>query len=342
MRSAFAILLIPILMVSSFVLLLLRAVDTSVLDGDFMAETLRKNDPHAMLRAIARQQIDQAELPIPYVTKQELFDLLVATIRAPWLNEQLGVAIHALRDWFDAPVGSPLSLAVDLRDPKEHLTTNLTAFIERKAAALPACTPTTPEGELCLPPGTTSKEFVASLSDQGLDLAKLIESLPNTIDLARPTEQLQAFVRGEGARPNEFPDLTEQLRPAQEAFQRAHRIIGGAWLMLAGLFALELALTARGRQRFLAWLGVVLVCVSVLPLVAGLLSPWAYQTFVVQNLHVGPEAPVELQDFVVRFLEDVRQAIFGSLLLWGALAGIVGLALIIDAKVLMHPRSARR
>ncbi len=358
MRTFLAIMLLVVLIPTVFVVALVTSIQTNLLQASFFKGILA----HERVYDLAFQEADRRILAFsladnPIVTGADVQTLVPKIIAKPWLQMTVEGVLDQFFAWLRDPSDQPLRLLVDLRDPKERIVREAEPLFVAKLAAIPVCTTReSKEGALCRPAALTLDAYRQQLLHAGFDIPGLVKQLSDTVDVAQP-EKIQLFATA--GLPGQQPASSspeEQTPPGpssakgqnnfsiermKQGYQMLPRIIGYAWLAVAVLVLLYFLLILRGLRRTVRWVGVLFVCVGVLPLATALASRPVLNRLIEPNLRLTGDA-AQFAPTVFDAIEYARGTLFGPLLVGGLALVVLGTADIVVSFFLPHAKKIFR
>lgn len=186
MRTAGSILLLIVLVPATVVVLVVSSLQQNVLTAKFLKHELAERRAYAIAESQASEQIGKLKLnDLPIVTA-DLQTLVTRVFPARWLQQSVERTLDRTFAWFNGPVGTTLSLPIDLSGPKAELIPGVDALIESAIPRMKECPKQRAPDELCRVPNMTITQVKDILKLGGVDLASVTTQLPDSFDLANP------------------------------------------------------------------------------------------------------------------------------------------------------------
>lgn len=333
MRSVLAIFLLVVLVPAFFIVFLVTSVRVNLLQATFLKTTLAKERVYTLVLQAAQDKLGEFRLEEnPFLKPEDLRTILARVITEGWLQVTVEQTLDRAFAWFNDPSPAPLTLPIDLRDPKQRLTAELSQLLDQQLATFPTCPPNSKEGELCRPANISDEQIREMIKQSGFEPAELLKQLPDTLDLTKPHET-QFSLNDETNKPDKQPekqkdpdeDLLPKLQRLKGIYHQGLSILRFSYFVLGALIAGYIALVIRGIRRTVRWLGALLVTLGVAPLAAALASQPLLRQYLIPQLRF----PDELATFapaVFGAIFDVQRAIFQPLLMWGMILVSIGAA----------------
>lgn len=344
MRRALAVFILILLVPLSVVVLLAHAVNTSVLNPQFLKRTLAQE--HVYDVALAESQRRLATIPIDHslLTGADVTTLIPKVISAPWLQQTVETVIDAASVWLEQPSGTFPALTLDLREPKQELSAELGRLVDERFDALPVCERRIPEaGELCQPADATQDQLRAQREQLRGNFANLLRTVPDTLDLAaiQGAQLPRGTIQPDGQPSPTVPQVDENLQSVKAAYQQFRRGLMIATGVLAALLIVYILLILRGPKRTLRWIGAAALALAVLPLAIVLASAPVVTDVLLPKLQLPPDfAPIRPAVFAL--IEDVRAGLMNPLLVWGIAMVVLGTGSLVAATIFGRRRTPAR
>lgn len=340
MRTACSTFLIILLIPATLLLFLVLSLRMNVLTPEFLKHELSARGAYV----IALHQIDSALMNVQLdahlpLTNTDLENLTKRVVTPLWLQGSVeGVIDHSFA-WLKSPLDIPLSLPIDLHEPKTALFSGIDTLIEEKIKNLPECSKSGQSAQLCKTPGLTPAHLKEMIKSGGIDLVKIKSQFPETFDLANPVLPVIAFgdttakeiAANQAALTQQVTEITGRANEAKTHYHDFLRYALFALAVYALIVLCYALLNSSSWYRFLQSTGILFTTIGILPTIVGALSTQIMERVLLPNLNLDPNLPSDVQNVIPLFIRDIEHALFSPILLTGILLLVVGFILIVSA-----------
>ena len=339
MRNFISILLIVVFVPATLVTLLVFSLKTNVLTPGFLKRELSKNNVYALATSEIDEHVRKLKIDPQYpITHDEIINLIHQVFPETWVQQRLERIIDDFFAWWHTPVGTPLTLPIDIQQPKAGLFHRLDELLAEKISLLQPCPRSprrdqSPEG-ICLFAGLTVTQAKEAIKHAGVDLVTLQTRLPDVIDLINP--DFSALVGpSEETNPESLRAKNQEImNKLNQAKARYHQFL---WYYAFGIMTLAImilgyaALQLKNWRRFARWLGILAVAIGLLPLTIGMASQPLLEQQLIPQIRFDAKMPAEVQTALLSILRDVQRTWFTPILWIGFALVVVGLTGIIGS-----------
>ncbi len=332
MRKSLSILLLLVLMPAVAVMSLIFSFKANVFKADFIKEELSSSQIYSILEDSLATSFSSSDIvgALP-LSKEVLNDISRRAISASWLKSSAEGTIDDYFKWVDEPNNTPLSLPVDLSDPKREFFSGLDYSLGEWLNDLPNCTiKMIMNKEFCRQPGMNVAQIKDLLKLESIDLVAIQGQVPDKIDLADPNIPVITLTDGK-----DF-DLAKEISPfiqflikEKDVYNRIVKNYSYAAIACFVLILLYLILNIKGLKRFLRWFGIMFVSFSVLPLVMDFASRRIIEKTILANQSLSSGSGIALSSVLPGIIRDFRAAEFSLVLAAGIASLVIGIALIV-------------
>lgn len=363
MRTASSILLLIILVPVTVVLFVVWSLKTNLLTAQFLKHELAARNVYGIVEDQLSKQIATLKLENLPIATTDIQTLAQRVIPATWLQQSVETILDRSFGWFNGPLGTTLSVPIDLRGPKAAITPALDTLIASAIPRLPECPKKGVASELCRTPDVTVATVKDMLKTSGIDLTSVIAQLPDSLDLANPVlpsiklgqdskttqqekaedvaaqrnPQKQQEEAAAGA-PKQEETLQQkarrhvvgQLTSAKEKYHQGLQYWADALIGYAVLLLLYFLVNMKGWKRITRWTGILFLTIGILPLAVSIATKQLMERLLLPGLHLE-KLPFEAQTAIPAAIRDAQSAIFFSILVISATTVVVGIGTLVAA-----------
>lgn len=355
LRRVVAILLLPALCVLVLAFLLGSTFNETLLRGAFLKSELRQVNAYdvavgqltSLVSTIGKS--DQSSEESFNISSLGLEPVIQAIVTPAWLQREVEQNLDHLDRWLNHK--KPLVLQVNTADRKPILQAQLRLWLEQKISSLPKCSLQEFQRRLqaekdinafCRPPGLTVDTLLAQLKDSGIDVDTFIAALPDETDLLQPQTSLQPFFEKLGQpsspQPNELKKVSDQLERVREYVRTGRNYLFLTFVAILVLLGIEILLMAHGKKTVVRWMSVLLSATAVLPLVVGVAGYVAGRTVIPAQVPLENLSP-EIRTAVLALAQNIMDAVFLPLIIYGVVVIIISMGLKITSKFLRDEKA---
>lgn len=352
MRNVGSIFLLIILVPITLAVFLVWSLKTNLLTAQFLKNELTARNVYSVVEDQLSKQIATLKLENLPIATADIQTLAQQVLPASFLQQSVETILDRSFGWFNGPLGTTLSIPIDLRGPKAAITPALDTLIASAIPKLPECPKKGVASELCRTPDVTVATVKDMLKTSGVDLTSVIAQLPDALDLANPVlpsiklgqesqsaQQDQKKQDGKtdgGALQQEetFQQKVQRsvntLTTVKERYHQGLQYWMDALIAYAVLVLLYLSINIRGWKRITRWTGILFLTIGILPLAVSIATKQLMERLLLPGLHLD-KLPPEVQAAVPAAIRDVGTALFSSLLIMSVTMVAVGVVAIVGA-----------
>jgi hypothetical protein len=136
----------------------------------------------------------------------------------------------------------------------------------------------------------------------------------------------------------QISEIKESLEQSKKYYHLGQQWFWYAWIIYGVLIVLFLIMNATGGwRRVINWLGVIMLCIGIIPATLGLATNFG-QDLAMDQIDYGPDFSTKVSDLIPRLINDFTDAIFTLPMITGVILVVLGIAVIIGAHWIPKPK----
>lgn len=331
-------------------MLLVQSIRFNLVTAEFFKQEISGHQAYPLVYTQIDQQIEKLQIDPQYpITQAEIKNLVHGVFTETWLRRNVEGSLDTFFTWLNGPSRKPLTIPIDVRQPKRQVITRVDALLAEKLPQLQPCPdkkrPPAEQG-LCQFAGKSVAQVKEDLKHAGVDVASIPTLLPDTFDLVNPDVSMitgQKNSTDQNSAEGKARQIKDRLSQAKAEYQRAIFLLNLSLIIYGLLIALYLAINfRRGWLGLTRWSGVLLVTLAILPLAVSVASDPILEQQLIPRIHFNPNTPVELKTLAPELVRDIRSAVFTPVLIMSLAAFTLGLSGIIGAHWIQTPTPVKR
>lgn len=339
MKKFIAIIFIFIFLILTPPVVVLHSFKSRAFESDFYKQELVKHDIYNLALDETFTKFFESEdskfsEEIPFLTDDDLKNLIKSVITPAWLQSQTEMFIDELSAWFmsDKDIRE-IKLVIKLGDMKNQSLTFIKSKIEEKFITLPICSVKDIEKfkEISIQnlPSCRPPDFTADNLFKEFDISKILEQVPDEIDLVRVI-QGEPLIKGDEAQNSNFN--SEQLFENLTKIRTLAHIIFSAidyMFIILGLMLIFITVLAMSSMRsMLRWAGFTVFILGIILIFIPITLHIIYNNFIVKQLEM-PELSIRITQTIKSLISDSISYFFRDVYIYAIIALVLGIVLIV-------------